>query len=426
MVLYIYSQFIRRPWRSLAVVGAVAVGAILFVALSALGAGFREAARAPLANVSADVVITHPVAQQDTEQATHSARGARLPFGMSAMSSGEVEIIQNTDGVSAVAGALQIWDFGGTSYVTILGIDIDHSIQGDMSAGGSSSSDIIGPEAVLQAGLLSGRIFQPGDRGVAVADLHYARFFDLQPGAKVTIDGAPFDLIGIIELRNGSQAAAANLYIPLVDAQGLVNLEPGQVDQVYVQVSNAGQVDAVVAQLTKELGNISVMTEDSLLQVMGGIGQVSARFSLIAAIVGLIAGLLMAWAALGGLVAERRAEIGVMKAVGWQSRHVQKAFLTEAFLLSLMGGLVGFLVGWGAALLLGQIPLPDTSNTITQTIQGMAMIQADTPILTLPARVDAWTLTLAVMASVCGGAFAGWYSARKAANLKPAESLRQR
>ena len=120
------------------------------------------------------------------------------------------------------------------------------------------------------------------------------------------------------------------------------------------------------------------MTEDSLLQVMGGIGQASARFSLIDAIVGLLGGLLLAWAALDGLVAERRVEIGVMKAVGWQSHHVRKTFLTEAFLLSLIEGVVGFLVA------------------------------------------------LAVLASVCGGTFAGWNSARKAANLKPAQSLRQR
>jgi len=426
MMVYIVSQFRRRPWRSLSVTGAVAVGAILFVVLSALGTGFREAARAPLANVSADVVISHPTGMGDTEQATHNARGARLPFGMAALTPAEVDTIRNTEGVAAVAGALQIWDFGGSSYVTVLGVDVDHSQEGTGSAAGSSASKVIGPEAILATGLLSGRTFTPGDRGVAVADLHYARFFDLQPGAKVTIDDVAFDLIGIVELRTGSQAAAANLYIPLVDAQKLVNLDPGQVDQVYVQVSDAGQVDVVVEHMTQELGDISVMTEDSLLQVMGGIGQVSARFALIAATVGLLGGLLLAWAALGGLVTERRVEIGIMKAVGWQSQHVQKTFLVEAFLLSLMGGLVGFFMGWGVALLLGQLPLPVVVPPETQTIQSMAMIQSDSPILTLPARVNATTLALAVLASVAGGSFAGWTSARKAAGLKPAQSLRQR
>jgi putative ABC transport system permease protein len=425
MMTYILSQFRRRPWRSLAVVGAVAVGAILFVALSAMGAGFREAARAPLAGVAADVVITHPEAQADAAQAMQKARGARLPFGMAPLIGSEVETIRRTEGVAAVAGALQIWDFGGTSYVTVLGVDIEHTLQAPGSAQ-TGQPRVVGPEATLASGLLSGRTFKPGDHGVAVADLHYARFFDLQPGAKVTVDNVPFDLIGIVELRNGSQAAAANLYLPLADAQKLVGLGADQVDQVYVQVANAGQVDAVVGRLTKELGNISVMTEDSLLQVMGGIGQVSARFSLIAATVGLLGGLLLAWAALGGLVAERRLEIGVMKAVGWQSRHVEQTFLLEAFLLSLLGGLVGFLVGWGVALLLGQIPLPDTATVADQTIQSMAMVQTAATSLTLPARVNAATLALAILAAVGGGTFAGWTSARRAAGIKPAQSLRVR
>ena len=426
MTPYLVSQFRRRAWRSLAVVGAVAVGAILFVALSAMGNGFREAARAPLADVAADVVVTHSTAQMDAIQATQKARGARLPFGMATLYSSEIDTIRHTEGVAALAGALQIWDFGGNSYVTVLGVDIDHSLQGTESTAQVTTPDQVGPEAALSSGLLSGRVFKPGDRGVAVADLHYARFFDLQPGAKVTIDGVSFDLIGIIELRNGSQAAAANLYVPLPDAQKLVGLGADQVDQVYVRVSNAGQVNMVVERLTKELGNISVMTEDSLLQVMGGISQVSARFSLIAALVGLLGGLLLAWAALGGLVAERRVEIGVMKAVGWQSRHVERAFLQEAFLLSLLGGLVGFLLGWGVALLLGQLPLPEVTTPATQTLQSMAMVPTNTATLTLPARVDALTLALAVLASVGGGTLAGWSSARRAAALKPAQTLSQR
>jgi len=157
------------------------------------------------------------------------------------------------------------------------------------------------------------------------------------------------------------------------------------------------------------------MTEDSLLQVMSGIGQVSARFSQIAAIVGL----------LGGLVGERRVEIGVMKAVGWQSRHVEQVFLLEGFLLSLAGGLIGFLLRWGVALLLGQLPLPGVTETATQTIQSMAMVQTGDEVLTLPARVDALTLALAVLASLAGGTFASWSSARQAASLKPAQSLSQ-
>ena len=49
MMTYIGSQFLHRTGRASMVVAGVALGAALFVALSALGNGFREAARAPLA-----------------------------------------------------------------------------------------------------------------------------------------------------------------------------------------------------------------------------------------------------------------------------------------------------------------------------------------------------------------------------------------
>jgi ABC-type antimicrobial peptide transport system permease subunit len=119
-------------------------------------------------------------------------------------------------------------------------------------------------------------------------------------------------------------------------------------------------------------------------------------------------------------------EIGVMKGVGWQSRHVEQVFLKEAFLLSLAGGLAGFLLGWGVALLLGQLPLPVAAEPAVQTIQSMAMVPTETEVLKLPVRVDALTLGLTVVASVLGGTFAGWSSARRAARLKPAQSLSER
>ena len=324
-----------------------------------------------------------------------------------------------------MAGALQIWDFGGTSYVTVLGVDIEHALQAPGSGTQTTTLHVVGPEATLASGLLSGRTFKPGDRGVAVADLHYARFFNLQPGAKVTVDGVPFDLIGIVELRNGSQAAAANLYLPLADAQSLVGLGPDQVNQVYVRVANAGKVDTVVARLTRELGNISVMTEDSLLQVMGGIGQVSARFSLIAATVGLLGGLIVS---LGG---PRRTGGG---AAPGNRRHEggrlaepprRAGFSAGSFPAQPAGRPGGLLARVGRGVVArADSRLPDTITAADQTIQSMAMVQTAAQNLTLPARVDMATLALAILASVGGGTFAGWTSARRAAKIKPAQSLR--
>jgi putative ABC transport system permease protein len=267
-------------------------------------------------------------------------------------------------------------------------------------------------------------VLQPGDAGVAVADRHFAAFFSLKPGATVMIGGRPFPLVGVAEQKGVSQGAAPNLYIPIADAQALAGLAPDQVDQVYVQVARASDSDAVVANVSQLLGPVSAITEDSLLQVMGGIGQVSARFATVASVVGLAGGLVLSWLALSGMVAERAWEIGVMKAVGWRSADVARVFLLEALLLSGVGGLLGLLLGWAGAVLLGQIPLPSTSSLTTPALPGLSAAAPSATPMTLPVEIGLLTPAVALLAVVGGGALAGWSSARRAAALKPALALR--
>ena len=406
---YVFSQFRSRPWRSLAVVMGIALGAALFVALSALGTGFREAARLPLAGVAADIVISRPADSAGSTAAAQRTRGVRLPFGTATLSTGEVEEMARTDGVAGVAATLQVWDFGPTSYQTVLGLDL-------------SQTDV-GPAHALSQGLLAGRLFSPSERGVAVADRHYAAFFGLKPGSTVSIGGKPFQVVGVAEQKGASQGAVPNLYVPLADAQALAGLAPDQVDQVYLRVGSADEVEAVVQRLTQQVGQISAITEDSLLQVMGGIGQVSARFAQVAGALGLLGGLILAWLAMSGLLAERRREIGLMKAVGWRAGDVARVFLLESLLLSLAGGLAGMALGWLSAWVLGQMPIPDAASQLGESLPGIALAAPAAVRLTLPAEAGLATLALALLAAA-GGTLAGWVDARRAAALKPADALR--
>ncbi|HEY9856568.1 MAG TPA: ABC transporter permease [Stenomitos sp.] len=98
-------------------------------------------------------------------------------------------------------------------------------------------------------------------------------------------------------------------------------------------------------------------------------------------------------------VTERTREIGLRMAIGAKPRDVLAQFLTEAIVLSLMGGLIGTALGVGVALLLGQ--------------------QFGWPILIQPAIV-----AVAVAFSGLVGVGFGLYPARKAALLNPIEALR--
>jgi putative ABC transport system permease protein len=98
-------------------------------------------------------------------------------------------------------------------------------------------------------------------------------------------------------------------------------------------------------------------------------------------------------------VTERTREIGVRMAVGATEQDVQMQFLSEAVVLSLLGGTVGVLGGVASAL-------------------------AVSSMLNWPTRVPVEAIGVAVLFSAAVGIFFGYYPARKAARLDPIDALR--
>jgi putative ABC transport system permease protein len=406
---YLFGSMQHRPGRSATTTLGAAIGVALFIALMAAGAGFREAARRPLAGVQADILLSRPAAGADLPASAQTVRGVRLPFGMSTMSLADVANAGSIPGVSAVAGGLLLWDFGPTSYQTVLGVDPNLAE--------------VGP-AQAQQWVVAGRFFQPGERGVAVVDRHYAAFFGLTAGDAVTIGGQPFQVVGIVEAQQGSQAAAANFYLPLADAQALAGLETDTINQIYVQVAQASAVDQVVQQSQDTLGNVSAITEQSIVQVMGGISRVSQRFTGVAALAALLGGLLLTGLALSSSVSERQTEIGVMKAVGWTARDVSTYFVVEGLALATAGALAGIFLGWLVTLGLGLIPL-DLGPLNASTPTGLEVAVAGGTQMTLPAQISLPVAFLALVLTVLGGILASWLVARGAAATEPAKAFRE-
>ncbi len=99
-------------------------------------------------------------------------------------------------------------------------------------------------------------------------------------------------------------------------------------------------------------------------------------------------------------VTERTREIGLRMAVGARRRDILSQFLTEAALLSMIGGLVGILIG-----VLGSM--------------------AFTAFGEWPATIRFEAILVAFSVSAAVGIFFGFYPARKAARLDPIEALRR-
>lgn len=98
-------------------------------------------------------------------------------------------------------------------------------------------------------------------------------------------------------------------------------------------------------------------------------------------------------------VTERTKEIGLRMSVGARGIDILVQFLIEAIIISITGGLIGVILGIGAALAVKQF--------------------AGWPI-----EVESWTIILSFAVCSFTGVFFGWYPAKKAAKLNPIDALR--
>jgi putative ABC transport system permease protein len=408
MWTYVRSQLRYRRRRAVGVAGAVALGAALFIVLTALGDGFREAARAPLADTAADLVVTRPLGEQAAS--AQRTRGVRAPFGQAALTPGDIDKIRAVPGVTDTARALQLWDFGSRATTTITGVDL--------------AARNVGPARLLDRGITQGRALRSGDSAVAVLDLHYASFYGLKVGAEVTVGETRIPVVGIVTVQESSQAAVSNIYLPLADAQRLAGLPPGETNQLHAQVGEAADTEAIAARIEDTAGPVSIVTADSIVQLFGAVGRVSSRFSLVAAIVGVIGGLVLTWLTLRALLAERVKEIGILKAVGWQRRDVVRAFRLEALVLSGTGAVAGVLLGLALTALLSFVPVPELPS-LGSAADGHGMEAAHEPAAdaTLPITVSPLNVGIALLAGAGGGTLAGAFAARRIAALRPAKIL---
>jgi putative ABC transport system permease protein len=103
-----------------------------------------------------------------------------------------------------------------------------------------------------------------------------------------------------------------------------------------------------------------------------------------------------------GAVAERRQEIGLFRALGFRQRHVMRIILSEAALVSLMAGAVGWLAGMGAATVLA----PRLVNTSTAV------------------GWNPWLAAGAMVGALLIGSLGSLYPAISAARLDPTTALR--
>ena len=272
--------------------------------------------------------------------------------------------------------------------------------------------------------IADGRFFQETEleRNTRVAVLGPALaeelFGDADPiGETVLVGTTRLSVIGVAAPRGsvGGVDWDGYLYTPITvvfrhfTPSFMARVMGDRVRMIYVQAASADQIDAVIEQVSLLLARRHDVSLDSAnFSITTQQDMITTRESTTAAFRSLLAWVAGVSLVVGGIgimnimmvsVTERTREIGIRQAVGATPADIRGQFLTEAVLLSLVGGAIGVLGGIGGTRLFA--------------------VMGDMPTVVLP-----YSIGLAFGSAAAVGIFFGFYPANKAAKLDPIASLR--
>ncbi len=270
----------------------------------------------------------------------------------------------------------------------------------------------------------SGRYFNQTDidrtQKVTVlgATLAEELFGDTPPiGQLVTVGNTKLTVIGVFEEKGlvGSTDFDSRIYMPITvvfqkfTPSQFARIRGDRVRVIYVEVDSEIPLEDIILQielLIAKRHDVSLEEPDFVIQTQQDIIQTQEATT--AAFRDLLTWVAAVSLLVGGIgimnimlvsVTERTREIGIRQSVGASPNDIRYQFLTEALLLSLVGGLIGVAVGISGSYLFGELG-------------GMRTVIVPASIL------------IAFSSAAAVGIFFGFYPANKASQLDPIEALR--
>jgi putative ABC transport system permease protein len=407
---YVFKELRHHHNRTLVNILGIGIGIALFVSINAVSTAYQKAVSLPFKNLGADIVVQRPEKRAvDSAQPPASMRGIRLPFSNQLLPSEDLEKLKTIEGVDSMASSLLLWEFDKGGFRTIMGVDL--------------AQPVLGPVKVKDW-LKEGRF--PHKEGEVVIEKHYAKFQQKRMGDTLEINGRPFSVVGLLEIKEGSQIASANLYLSLQDAQALNGGGSNGVNVVYLRLKDPALLSQVKTSIARQLNGVSVASSDSSLELMGGVSKISDQFSFIVSLIALGGAVFLIVKAMLSNLVERSREIGILKAVGWTERDVQKQLMGEVFLQSLLGGVFGIMMGYFFSYLLGFLSIPVSTPWELNLLPAFAKdTAAAAQTVRLPVSISFSLAAISIGLSILTGGLASFAMGKRTSRMKPAEILRR-
>jgi len=396
-----YAALSANMTRSGLTILGIVIGIASVIALVSIGQGASASIQSSIQSIGSNLIIITPGAQRNAGGfGVSSGRGSAQTLTQ-ADSDAITSQVTNLAGVAdEISGRYQVTGAGTNTNTTVDGVSASYA-----SIRNVAVSDGIFITDEQSAELAKVAVLGP----TAVSDLIAT---GTEPvGQFIRINGQQFTVVGVTVAKGGSGFSNPDdmIYIPL-QTMALYLAGNNYLTTIDVQAVSADSTTQVQNDITSLLlarHNISnpASADFSVLNQADILASASTITTTLTYLLGAIAGISLLVGGIGIMnmmlttVTERTREIGLRKAIGAKKSDISRQFLVEAIALTVIGGVIGIVLGTTISFAVNLIGLMTTSITVG-------------PIL----------LAFGVSAGI--GIVFGWYPASRAASLNPIEALR--
>ena len=394
-----FGAIVRNKMRAALTVLGILIGVAAVMAVMALASGATVLVSGTLDGFGANLVSVYPHTTQQS--------GAR------AKSSGR---LTEGDGRAIAREAVSVADIG---YVLTASTQI---IFGDKNVSTLVVGTNLGYFPIRKYEIAKGALWEDSDEllktkvcvlGNTVSEKLFGAGVD-PVGRTIRIGAFPYRVLGLLKTRGAAtigQDQDDRIFMPTGSFRGRVlHTAPGRLDAIYAGATSADTMERAKAQITAILRqrhripeggelDFEVRTQAQLQETVGGVLDIMSLLLIGVATISLLVGGIGVMNIMLVSVAERTREIGTRMSIGAREQDILLQFLVEAVVLSVLGGIIGVLLG-------------------TVAIVGLGFA------LDWPMHPSLASVLLSVGTSAGIGLVFGFLPARSAAKLDPIEALR--